>query len=247
MRTEFLEDKLGAEFAFMRVREGGGEPYDNSGCECGDGWYNLLREMCLKITKAYADSSKPVDIRITQIKQKFGTLRVYYHINDEAMEEVVSKLVREYVDKSEHICELCGTEGKMRTTEAMLSVLCDKCLSKVKARNEPPKDMLNEDAYITGRIKIIEDYLIARGENKRVASKIAFKFYNHRDLLEELITCIEEAKYKEEGIRVGKFSAEQIHLMAPHFTSVGSYCFLITMRENPEYAKKFIKARFPIK
>ena len=47
------------------------------GCSCNDGWYHILDLMC----KQLMEVQEKYDVKITfrQIKEKFGTLRVYYH------------------------------------------------------------------------------------------------------------------------------------------------------------------------
>jgi hypothetical protein len=61
---------------------------------------------------------------ITQVKEKYGTLRVYYHENDDRMEEVVS-LMEKY---SAYMCENCGDHGTTVTLHGWASTLCDRCL-----------------------------------------------------------------------------------------------------------------------
>ena len=83
MRKE-LEMKLAEEFAFLRRAETRQEGrienlFQAFGYECGDGWYELLRGLCGQIVSAYEEAGQPVDIVIDQIKEKFGTLRFYYH------------------------------------------------------------------------------------------------------------------------------------------------------------------------
>ncbi len=48
------------------------------GITCGDGWYAIIDHLCEELT----DLQEKYDIRIIfdQIKEKFGCLRVYYHI-----------------------------------------------------------------------------------------------------------------------------------------------------------------------
>ena len=89
MRDE-LEKRLAEEFPFMRrgkslteQHEEGGivDLYGAFGCECDDGWYQLLRDCCAEIVARYAEDGiglDDIDLEITQIKEKYGTLRFYY-------------------------------------------------------------------------------------------------------------------------------------------------------------------------
>jgi len=80
-----FELKLVQEFPFMQQKEvtdeqrekGGYSAYDAYGCCVGEGWYNVLRGLCLDITKAYEEANVPVDMVVAQVKEKFGTLRFY--------------------------------------------------------------------------------------------------------------------------------------------------------------------------
>lgn len=48
------------------------------GFECGDGWYDLIETLCACLAQD-VDASAVDPILITQVKQKFGGLRVYVH------------------------------------------------------------------------------------------------------------------------------------------------------------------------
>ena len=155
MNTE-LQSKLEDDFPFMRR---GGDSKQNAyqrfGCECGDGWYCLLHDLCQEITDKYAEAKIPVDIAIDQVKEKFATLRFYYSLTDEPLrihafdclagggirfhpstdrvDETISQLrhdiaaiVNKYEGKSGGICEKCGEPGKIRTLPR-IQTLCDSC------------------------------------------------------------------------------------------------------------------------
>jgi hypothetical protein len=64
----------------------------------------------------------------TQIKEKFGTLRFYYHGGD----DIVDGIVRMAEAMSAVTCEVCGDVGKTNG-DGWLSTLCDKHREK---RNE---------------------------------------------------------------------------------------------------------------
>ncbi len=156
MRDE-LEMKLAEEFSFMRKgltlaqqRANGSvnDLYSAFGCDCGDGWYELLRSLCTEIGEAYAEAGLPVDIGIDQIKEKFGTLRFYYHTwehadrtpeNETAYREVhlkIGEIVSGYEDKSEEICEECGKAGVLRSDLGWMQTLCGECVTLVEERRK---------------------------------------------------------------------------------------------------------------
>jgi hypothetical protein len=47
------------------------------GLSCGDGWYHIIDKLCYNLTKI----EKEYDVKIIadQVKEKFGSLRFYYH------------------------------------------------------------------------------------------------------------------------------------------------------------------------
>jgi hypothetical protein len=47
------------------------------GCSCGDGWYHIIDHMCEEL--AQLQEQYDIQIIFDQIKEKFGTLRVYSH------------------------------------------------------------------------------------------------------------------------------------------------------------------------
>lgn len=69
------------------------------GIECGDGWYEILDKLFEDITVVCAGTNK--EFRATQIKEKFGGLRIYYAINntgptymDEARQKMMTFMFR---------------------------------------------------------------------------------------------------------------------------------------------------------
>lgn len=91
------------------------------GIDCGDGWYNLIRDLCLKIKKL----DKKRIIKAVQVKEKFGELRFYtnYYIDK------IDKEINKAEQKSLKICEKCGKFGKLRG-KGWLVTLCDRCWEK---------------------------------------------------------------------------------------------------------------------
>ena len=153
------ELKLQEEFPFMKQNNVDEEQnlYRRFGCDCGNGWYELLRDCCMQITERYAEAGVPIDFVPAQIKEKFGTLRFYYGYKDtpcgisafdflgsgksiriepgnEHEDEQKNKLrhdiagiVRAAEERSKHTCERCGAEGVLRTDLSWIQTLCDTC------------------------------------------------------------------------------------------------------------------------
>lgn len=98
------------------------------------GWYPLIERLSERL-QAISDRTG-VRIQVTQVKQKFGTLRYYFEF-DERSEPISADVVKEVVDlvdsyekESEHICELCGSsEGHTQKIgrRNWVRTLCDPC------------------------------------------------------------------------------------------------------------------------
>jgi len=94
---------------------------------CGDGWYSLIDTLCANIQSHIDHQNKfnkndaPIPQLIAvQVKEKFGTLRFYYHGGD----EYISGLVSMAESLSASICEECGNKGKIRNG-GWVRTLCD--------------------------------------------------------------------------------------------------------------------------
>lgn len=160
-----LENKLAEAFPFMRKKETLEEQEANGriddlygafGCECDDGWYDVIYGLCAEITEAYKKYDKPMDIVVDQVKEKYGTLRFYYHhegetvpnavdypggvirfapINNELRREIAGIVVK-WEEKSAQVCEKCGKAGALRNDLSWVLTLCDDCYSKVIAKEK---------------------------------------------------------------------------------------------------------------
>jgi len=86
------------------------------GCECNDGWYDLLYKTCEKleplVTKWLKENPKDFDFkpRFSQVKEKYGTLRIYWTSATDKMYAITDTAER----KSAKVCETCGNSGKVR-------------------------------------------------------------------------------------------------------------------------------------
>jgi len=117
--------------------------YRNGMCfECGEGWYDLIRDLSLKledliVDNPYTSASELLPTEETgflpsfyavQVKEKFGTLRFYMSTETDEMEDLIEKA--EF--KSESICEICGKTGVLDTS-GWCEVRCATCRLQEKA------------------------------------------------------------------------------------------------------------------
>ena len=139
-----MENELAEKYAFMKKGRSLDEQYGSGciddlysafGCKCEDGWYGLLDEICMKIQAAYVENGSEPDIKIDQIKEKYGTLRFYYHFDNDnpgihaidfiggpsarfkpgkgdKLHERIARIVSWGEERSSEICERCGTPRK---------------------------------------------------------------------------------------------------------------------------------------
>ena len=93
--------------------------------ECEDGWYPLLRALSQAV-ETYCQENG-IGLHVTQVKQKFGTLRYYYGYDatlTDAQKHGLFQIVEDYGDRSRRICEHCGLPGTLLVSGAYWHVAC---------------------------------------------------------------------------------------------------------------------------
>lgn len=161
-----LDQKLQDRFSFLRRPELNNEKtyefvkgytlYENYGFEVGDGWYQLLFDLCTRIEEIYKEYNQPVTIKVAQVKSKFAQLRFYYDLpgkelgiqafdflgagsirmfpdgEQDSLESKIAECVRAAEAKSKSICEQCGSEENVELCNEppvfrWISTLCPDC------------------------------------------------------------------------------------------------------------------------
>jgi hypothetical protein len=82
------------------------------GFECGDGWFDLIDELCGSIQR-YIDQNPRLNVPqvvVEQVKEKFGALRFYVSGGD----DLTRGMIWFAESMSGRICETCGKPGKRR-------------------------------------------------------------------------------------------------------------------------------------
>lgn len=104
------------------------------GLECGKGWFFIINAVCFQIDQYEKNIQYRIQnnlnyeynfVKFTQIKEKFGGLRLYYNGGD----DYVSGLVAMAETMSYKICEFCGDRG-YPNNKGWIRTLCDKCRSE---------------------------------------------------------------------------------------------------------------------
>ncbi len=91
------------------------------GFEVSEYWLPVLEKGFDDIAEIVKEQGL-IDFRITQVKEKFGSLRIYCMYYTDEIDEVIDRMEEE----AETICESCGAPGKLRT-DGWMVVRCDKC------------------------------------------------------------------------------------------------------------------------
>ena len=113
------------------------ETVDFGGFECNSGWDTLILT-ALDIVEAHLNSKHKNDpdaghIVLDQIKEKFGTLRIYYTDYSKSPEYISG--VFDFAEAmSEHMCEECGRPGITRNNLPWIKTLCENHYIDAMAR-----------------------------------------------------------------------------------------------------------------
>ena len=95
-------------------------------------------------------------------------------------------------------------------------------------------------------IDVVRDYLVSQeGIVGAPLGNMLKKFERNPDVMKEFCQWIRLQSYDiESPISVDGYTAKRIHEMNSAFDGVGVYNFLISLRENPEFASRCIKRGF---
>ena len=99
-------------------------PYELFGNELGiSGWSGLIEPLTRKINNFNKEKDENSRILITQIKEKFGSLRYYGFFTEE-----IQKQVDMAEEASNHICEHCGSVFSVgKYQEGWIETVCRNC------------------------------------------------------------------------------------------------------------------------
>jgi len=90
--------------------------------ECDDGWYDIINKLCQHIESHCKNNKNIIEVKATQVKEKFGSLRFYISETDDFINGLIS--MAESV--SSITCEACGNKGSKRG-KSWVKTYCDLC------------------------------------------------------------------------------------------------------------------------
>lgn len=121
-----LEEKLYS--SFPNLFQGKDKPKNESlmsfGCAHDDGWFNIIYQMCHAISQHL--KNKNIKYEFFQIKEKFGSLRVYDNGHDDFIDGVISMAER----MSSCTCEVTGNPGRLYRKGHWYKTLCKEEATK---------------------------------------------------------------------------------------------------------------------
>lgn len=134
-----LTKKLTDKFEFFYRDAPITESLMSFGFECGDGWFQLIWDLCEKIEEELQEEDPKEKTKhmlrghghfqVVQVKEKFGTLRFYA----DGANKAINDMIGEAESKSAVTCEGCGKPGTIDSSSGWVSTLCNKCRKREKA------------------------------------------------------------------------------------------------------------------
>lgn len=123
-----LEEKIVLDFPdlFKGMSKPVSESLMSFGFEHSDGWYNIIHAMCNAIDSYLKRLDMRFDYEFVQIKEKFGTLRVY----DNGAEDYIRGVIRMAENMSSVTCEVTGKPGALYVKGNWYRTLCPEQAEK---------------------------------------------------------------------------------------------------------------------
>ncbi|KAF2655603.1 hypothetical protein K491DRAFT_423291 [Lophiostoma macrostomum CBS 122681] len=107
--------------------------------ECADGWYNIIYRLSYQLASIIAndESLAGKNVKVFQVKEKFGTMRFYMSRYTNEVHEAIAKAQEE----SAKTCETCGVDGDGvgLKTDGWVRTICEECEVERKGKEEERK------------------------------------------------------------------------------------------------------------
>ena len=98
-------------------------------------------------------------------------------------------------------------------------------------------------------LSVIIDYFVKEeGLSPVVARTLAKKLAKYEDIKAAFIQWIDSGDFSQSGsLEINGYTPGKIHEIAPFLNGSGVYNFMVTLRDNPSKAEKYINDGFPRK
>ena len=138
------------------------------GFDCGDGWFNIINQLMGNIQNHIDWRAKQghvvPQVTLDQVKEKFGTLRFYFHleydpVNQELAKkypelQAINKRYADYIDGVVHFadvasgrtCEVTGADGEMHVRGGWFKVLNREVAKIERYQDYTPWSEVKKDA-----------------------------------------------------------------------------------------------------
>lgn len=101
--------------------------YSEPGYYIPRGWRNLFLKCCEELREALVKINKLQEFKINQLKEKYGSMRIYTNISDPMIDNIINR----YEIISQFTCCECGKIATVETT-GWICPYCDDCIQNVK-------------------------------------------------------------------------------------------------------------------
>lgn len=172
-----LEAKLFNRFKFFHPEASIKTSLMCFGMEHDNGWYQIIWDLCIGLEQELKKLGKEAEdqFRVTQVKEKFGTLRFYTNGHTDEMDDLITIAER----KSRVTCEVCGEHGRLYT-DGWHVTLCKVCRRKdhpLQYKNLAIRFLLTPAIIL---YLIVDVCLIDKSEQK--LKDLKYEFKRHFDL-----------------------------------------------------------------
>ena len=82
------------------------------------------------------------------------------------------------------------------------------------------------------------------GKSESIADMLVEKIMRHQDIFDEFCAWLSHRDYSKCALEIEGYTPVAIHEINPKFNASGVFSFMVTLKENPERAKKYIAQGF---
>lgn len=146
----------------------------------GDGWRDLLDRALARIAAAVVREPAESEIRIVEIKEKFGALRLYF--NSRKLSAKALAKVREAIDLAEArsacTCEECGAQGRLHDRGGWLLTRCADHATGEPVPIPPGCENVHvKQAFENGKLRVVSCRRYDRARDILVEAPLPPDFY----------------------------------------------------------------------